>query len=74
MIKFLCVTSLLFVLFSLETNSIAQTQPWVKLQSPVNLTLRKLSFVDSLTGWAAGDSGTIIRTTDGGDSCSNIHY
>jgi len=48
--------------------SFAQTQPWVKLQSPVNLTLRKLSFVDSLTGWAAGEAGTIIRTTDGGNS------
>ncbi|HEY6437779.1 MAG TPA: T9SS type A sorting domain-containing protein, partial [Ignavibacteriaceae bacterium] len=27
-----------------------------------------LTFVDSLTGWAAGEAGTIIRTTDGGDS------
>lgn len=44
----------------------AQTQPWFKLQSPVNVTLRYLCFVDSLTGWAAGDSGTIIKTTDGG--------
>lgn len=46
----------------------AQTQPWIKLQSPVNFTLRYLSFVDSLTGWAAGEAGTIIRTTDGGNS------
>ena len=48
--------------------SYAQTQPWIKLQSPVNVTLRYLSFVDSLTGWAAGEAGTIIRTTDGGNS------
>jgi len=68
MIKFFCVTFLLFVLISLEMISFAQTQPWVKLQSPVNLTLRKLSFVDSLTGWATGEAGTIIRTTDGGTS------
>ncbi len=68
MIKFFCVTFLLFILVSLEMISFAQTQPWVKLQSPVNLTLRKLSFVDSLTGWATGEAGTIIRTTDGGDS------
>ena len=40
--------------------------PWIKLQSPVNVALRNLSFVDSLTGWAAGEAGTIIRTTNGG--------
>jgi photosystem II stability/assembly factor-like uncharacterized protein len=68
MIKFFFVTFLFFILISLEMILFAQTQPWVKLQSPVNLTLRKLSFVDSLTGWATGEAGTIIRTTDGGTS------
>jgi len=48
--------------------SIAQTQPWIKLQTPVNVTLRYLSFIDSLTGWSAGEAGTIIRTTDGGNT------
>jgi photosystem II stability/assembly factor-like uncharacterized protein len=56
------------ILISLAYPSSAQTQPWKKLQSPVNITLRYLSFVDSLTGWAAGEAGTIIRTTDGGNS------
>ena len=56
------------ILMSLAYPSSAQTQPWKKLQSPVNITLRYLFFVDSLTGWAAGEAGTIIRTTDGGDS------
>ena len=56
------------ILMSLAYPSSAQTQPWKKLQSPVNTTLRYLFFVDSLTGWAAGEAGTIIRTTDGGNS------
>jgi photosystem II stability/assembly factor-like uncharacterized protein len=56
------------ILMSLAYPSSAQTQPWKKLQSPVNITLRYLFFVDSLTGWAAGEAGTIIRTTDGGNS------
>lgn len=56
------------ILLSLTYPSSAQIQPWKKLQSPVNVTLRNLCFVDSLTGWAAGEAGTIIRTTDGGDS------
>lgn len=57
-----------YTLLGLLSFSLAQTQPWKKLQSPVTGTLRFLSFVDSLNGWAAGESGTIIRTADGGDS------
>ncbi|MFN0112587.1 MAG: YCF48-related protein [Blastocatellia bacterium] len=30
--------------------------------------LRAIHFVDSMTGWAAGDAGAIYRTTDGGRS------
>ena len=61
------ILSFLF-LISLTYPSSSQTQPWKKLQSPVNTTFRYLCFVDSLNGWAAGEAGTIIRTTDGGDS------
>lgn len=39
---------------------------WERLPSPVSANLYKVQFVDSLTGWAAGDSGVIIKTTDGG--------
>jgi photosystem II stability/assembly factor-like uncharacterized protein len=45
-----------------------QTNPWKKQLSPVNSTLRSLTFSDSLTGWAAGEYGTIINTTDGGNN------
>lgn len=68
MLKTFCVILSFVILLSTSSSSIAQTQPWKKLQSPVNVTLRYLAFVDSLTGWAAGEAGTIIRTTDGGDS------
>jgi len=54
------------ILVFYSTLLFAQEQPWIKIQTPVNITLRQLSFVDSLTGWAAGEAGTIIRTTDGG--------
>ena len=30
--------------------------------------MRYVSFLDSLTGWACGDFGTIIKTSDGGKS------
>lgn len=32
----------------------------------VNKNLRAIYFVDSMTGWAAGDAGVVYRTTDGG--------
>jgi len=57
-----------FILLGAAFPLFAQTQPWKKLQSPVDVTLRYLHFVDSFTGWAAGEDGTIIKTTDGGDS------
>ena len=62
--------SLIYIclLAALTLTSLSQTNPWKKLQSPVNSTLRRLTFVDSLTGWAAGESGTIIHTSDGGNN------
>jgi len=67
MLNFLSgIVSFFLLLHTAITYS--QVQPWTKLQSPVDVTLRYLSFVDSLTGWTAGEAGTIIRTTDGGDT------
>lgn len=68
MIKFFCGILFFLIFLNAASSSYAQTQPWKILQSPVNVTLRYLSFVDSLTGWAAGEAGTIIRTTDGGSN------
>jgi photosystem II stability/assembly factor-like uncharacterized protein len=62
--KILAILLLTGLLFTLA----AQTQPWKKLQTPVSSTLRFISFVDSLTGWVAGEAGIIIRTSDGGNS------
>ena len=35
---------------------------------PVRTTLTAVSFVDERTGWAVGHDGTIVATTDGGDT------
>ncbi|HEY7752045.1 MAG TPA: YCF48-related protein [Ignavibacteriaceae bacterium] len=40
---------------------------WDILSSPTDKTLRSLIFTDSSKGWAAGEHGTIIHTTDGGN-------
>lgn len=41
---------------------------WVILGHPTTRDLNKLSFIDNDRGWAVGDSGTILATTDGGAS------
>jgi photosystem II stability/assembly factor-like uncharacterized protein len=63
-------------LASLEAAAPADPLTKVTIENPKweivrrsNLTdknLRAIYFVDSLTGWAAGDAGTVYRTTDGG--------
>jgi photosystem II stability/assembly factor-like uncharacterized protein len=51
-------------------NSILSQNLWEKIKSPTTKNLQKLIFVDSLNGWAVGDSGIIVHTSDGGSSWS----
>ncbi|MEA3478286.1 MAG: YCF48-related protein, partial [Bacteroidota bacterium] len=41
---------------------------WEKIDVPTQQSLHSVYFTDSLYGWAAGDTGTIIHTSDGGDT------
>lgn len=41
---------------------------WVIQGHPTTRDLNKLSFVDGSRGWVVGDGGTILATTNGGDS------
>lgn len=38
----------------------------VRKSTSTDKNLRAIYFVDSMTGWAAGDAGAVYRTTDGG--------
>jgi photosystem II stability/assembly factor-like uncharacterized protein len=42
--------------------------PLIENQGSFNVSLTSLCFADSLNGWAVGQSGVIIHTTDGGAS------
>ena len=59
------ITVLSLIIFSAETYS---QGTWERISSPTDQFLKSVHFVDSLYGWAAGDSGTIIHTSDGGDN------
>lgn len=41
---------------------------WERVLIPTQQSLHSLHFTDSLYGWVAGDSGTILHTTDGGNT------
>ncbi|MCW8810957.1 MAG: YCF48-related protein [Ignavibacteriaceae bacterium] len=68
MIRALAILLYIYAISGMFYSSLPQTNPWKRQQSPVNSTLRSLSFSDSLTGWAAGEDGIIIHTTDGGNN------
>ena len=67
---FIKMLNILILFLFFEINIIAQPVgiEWQILQSPTDNTLRKLYFIDSTKGWAAGAAGTIIHTTDGGEN------
>jgi len=48
---------------------VAFGQPhWVKMPVPTTRNLSRVSFIDSVQGWVAGDSGVVCHTTDGGQT------
>lgn len=56
-------------LVCLVNVAVGYAQPfWRQLTVPTVSDLNRLSFVDSLHGWIVGDSGVILRTTDGGEN------
>lgn len=55
----------IFVLLVLITGTFSQVQ-WVKQCCSSNEYLRSIYFVNENTGWVAGDSGKIYKTTDKG--------
>ncbi len=67
----------LIILFFCNLSAFSQ-QYWLSVSSPVNKTLAKSHFIDTIFGWAAGDSGTIIHTSNSGlnwaQQTSGINY
>jgi photosystem II stability/assembly factor-like uncharacterized protein len=68
---------LAFILIQ-SLNLINSQNQWVRQSSPTTKWLYRCSFVDTMNGWAAGDSGVIIHTSNGGTNWvlqnSGIYY
>jgi len=56
----------LIVLLLSVSSGIAGEEGWVVLGHPTTRDLRRADFIDPMTGWAVGDSGTVVMTSDGG--------
>src|SRR4030095_5428060 len=51
--------------FLLAVN-IFSVEYWIRVPSPTTRWLTKCFLIDTVYGWASGDSGTIIRTSNSG--------
>jgi photosystem II stability/assembly factor-like uncharacterized protein len=66
MCRCLCATILVLLV------SLTSWSQWERQNSTVGATLWDICFIDSLYGWAVGDSGTIVSTSDGGATWTRI--
>lgn len=49
-----------------------QAAAWTSQESGTTATLNAIQFLDAQNGYAVGASGTVLRTTDGGSSWSDV--
>jgi len=58
---------LLLLIFIIQAQRPCYAQgSWERIEVPTLHDLNSIFFVDSITGWAVGDSGTILHTSNGG--------
>lgn len=59
---------ILFAVWIIVSNVIYSQQYWIHKPSPTTKWLTRIQFVDTVYGWAAGDSGTVIHTSNSGQN------
>src|SRR5512138_3801720 len=56
----------IFLLLLIGAVTANAQQYWIRQPTPVTAWLYRCAFTDTLNGWAVGDSGTIVHTSNGG--------
>jgi len=68
------LTSLMLMIFFNQNTFSQQTDNWQWLNpKPQGNTIYALDFVNNSTGYAGGDFGTIMKTTDNGDTWTKLN-
>ncbi|HEY3250764.1 MAG TPA: T9SS type A sorting domain-containing protein [Ignavibacteria bacterium] len=58
----------IFIFFIIPISLLFAQDYWIQKPSPTTRKLTRIQFVDTLYGWASGDSGIVIHTTNSGQS------
>lgn len=59
-------SNVLLLCLSIISQVCIAENTWIRINSPVTANLFNCVFADTINGWAAGEDGVIIHTTDGG--------
>lgn len=63
---------IIFIFFIILTLFQFAEAQWIQQNSGTNQNLYDIEFINDKTGWAVGDAGVVIKTTDGGMNWINI--
>jgi len=66
--KYIFTLFVALISIELTNDSLNAQQYWLRQPSPTTRWLYRCTFTDTLNGWAVGDSGTVIHTSDGGQN------
>jgi len=68
-----CAAALLGAALSFPGDAQAADLSWVAQTSGTSVTLKDAHFIDGDRGWVVGDNGTILRTTNGGQTWAALN-
>jgi len=55
-----------YILFAISLFQQSVAAQWIQQTSGVNTSLLDIDFINENTGWACGDDGVVVKTTNGG--------
>lgn len=62
---------IILIIYVIQTFQIVNAQ-WIQQNSGTNQNLYDIEFINEKTGWAVGDAGVVIKTTNGGTNWLNV--
>ena len=63
---------IIIVLIIIHSRFLVAQAQWIAQNSGTNQNLYDIEFINDKTGWAVGDAGVVIKTTNGGTNWMNV--